>query len=79
MGIIMNYHTQMEAAKKGIITKEMESVAEKEYRSAEEIRELVAKGQIVHRGKSTHVWDVDIYAQDDERLIYNQLHRNIDK
>lgn len=26
------YHTQMEAARKGIITKEMEIVAEKEFR-----------------------------------------------
>lgn len=30
---------------------------------------VVAKGQIVHRGKSTHVWDVNIYAEDDGRLI----------
>ena len=41
------YKTQMEAAKKGIITKEMKIVAEKEYRTAEYIRELVAKGQVV--------------------------------
>ena len=40
------YRTQMEAARKGIVTKEMESVAKKEYRTAEEIRELVAKGQV---------------------------------
>ena len=40
------YKTQMEAARKGIITKEMEIVAKKEYRTAEEIRELVAKGQV---------------------------------
>ena len=43
------YKTQMEAAKKGIITKEMKIVAEKEYRTAEYIRELVAKGQVVIR------------------------------
>ena len=29
------YKTQMEAAKKGIITPEMETVAKKEYRTAE--------------------------------------------
>ena len=40
------YKTQMEAARKGIITKEMEAVAAKEYRTPEEIRELVAKGQV---------------------------------
>ena len=41
------YKTHTEAARKGIITKEMESVAAKEYRTPEEIRELVAKGQAV--------------------------------
>ena len=41
-----NYATQMEAARKGIITPQMEAVAKKEYRSPEEIRELVAKGQV---------------------------------
>ena len=39
-----NYTTQMDAAKRGIITPEMEAVAAKEYRIAEEIRDLVAKG-----------------------------------
>ena len=41
-----NYATQMEAARKGIITPQMEAVSKKEYRSPEEIRELVAKGQV---------------------------------
>lgn len=41
-----NYATQMDAAKKGIITKEMETVARKEYKTPEEIRELVAKGVV---------------------------------
>lgn len=40
----MNYKTQMEAAKKGIITKEMEVVAEKEGASAKIIREKTAAG-----------------------------------
>lgn len=40
------YKTQMEAAKKGIITPEMELVAKKEYTDPEKIRELVAIGQI---------------------------------
>ncbi len=40
------YKTQMEAAKKGIITPEMKLVAEKEYTESEKIRELVALGQI---------------------------------
>ena len=38
-----NYTTQMDAAKRGIITPEMKAVAEKEYRTAEEIRELEDK------------------------------------
>lgn len=41
-----NYKTQMEAAKLGIITPEMEIVAKKEYIPAEELRELVAKGEV---------------------------------
>ena len=32
------YSTQMEAARKGIITPEMKKVAEKEYRTEEEIK-----------------------------------------
>ncbi|MGN0614041.1 MAG: phosphomethylpyrimidine synthase ThiC [Porcipelethomonas sp.] len=41
-----NYKTQMEAAKKGIITPEMEAVAKKEYMETEKLRELVAKGEV---------------------------------
>lgn len=41
-----NYATQMDAAKKGIITKEMETVAKKEYKTPEEVRDLVAKGVV---------------------------------
>lgn len=40
------YKTQMEAAKKGITTPEMETVAKKENRTPEEIREGVEKGVI---------------------------------
>ena len=39
-----NYKTQMEAAKKGIITPEMEVVAKKEHMEPEKLREAVAKG-----------------------------------
>ena len=41
-----NYSTQMEAAKKGIITPEMLTVAKKEYISPEELCQLVAKGEV---------------------------------
>lgn len=42
-----NYTTQMDAARRGIITPEMKAVAAKEYRSEEFIRDLVARGQAV--------------------------------
>ena len=40
------YSTQMEAAKKGIITPEMKIVAEKENMDAEKLRALVATGEV---------------------------------
>ncbi len=40
------YKTQMEAAKKGIITPEMRTVAEKEYKTPEEIMRSVAAGEV---------------------------------
>ena len=43
----MNYTTQMDAAKKGIITKEMKIVAKKEHKSEEELMELIANGKVV--------------------------------
>lgn len=48
------YTTQMDAARKGIITPEMMQVALKEYRTSEEIRELVAKGQVVIPANVNH-------------------------
>ena len=39
-----NYTTQMDAAKKGIITNEMRIVAQKEHMDVELLRELVAQG-----------------------------------
>ncbi len=41
------YKTQMEAAKKGIITPEMDIVAKKEYDEPEKLRERIAKGEVV--------------------------------
>jgi len=49
-----NYMTQMEAAKKGIITPEMRTVAEKEYTAPEKIRDLVALGQIAIPANINH-------------------------
>ncbi|MGM9978412.1 MAG: phosphomethylpyrimidine synthase ThiC [Clostridium sp.] len=50
----MNYTTQMDAAKKGIITKEMETVAKKENRTPEYIRDLLAQGKIVIPANKNH-------------------------
>ncbi len=44
--IMREYATQMEAAKKGIITPEMKIVAQKEYVSEKALCELVAKGEV---------------------------------
>ena len=40
------YATQMEAARRGIVTPELRIVAEKERMSAEELLPLVASGQV---------------------------------
>ena len=50
----MEYSTQMDAAKKGIITKEMEIVAEKENRDVEYIRAKVAEGNIALAANKIH-------------------------
>ncbi len=49
-----DYKTQMEAAKKGIITPEMELVAKKEYWEPEKIREKVAVGEIAIPANCNH-------------------------
>jgi len=49
-----NYKTQMEAAKKGIVTKEMEIVANKEYMEPEKLRSLVACGQVAIPANINH-------------------------
>ena len=41
------YTTQMDAARRGIITPQMKIVAEKEHFDVEELRELIAKGQVI--------------------------------
>ena len=48
------YTTQMDAAKKGIITPEMNIVAKKEYRTPEEISKLVAEGRIAICANKLH-------------------------
>lgn len=50
----MNYKTQMEAAKKGIVTKEMKIVAEKERISEEKLMKLVAEGKVAIPANINH-------------------------
>lgn len=49
-----NYKTQMEAAKKGIITPEMETVADKENMDISRLMELVACGQVAIPANINH-------------------------
>ena len=51
---MQNYTPQMDAARKGIVTKEMEIVAQKEYRTTEEIRQLVAEGKVAIPANKHH-------------------------
>ena len=50
----MDYTTQMDAARKGIFTKELAAVAEKEGITQEELRELVAEGKAVIPANKVH-------------------------
>ena len=56
------YSTQMEAARKGIVTPEMKRVAEKERRDVEWLRDKIAQGRIVipanHNHTSIDPWGV---------------------
>ena len=49
-----NYFTQMEAARKGIVTEEMRRVAQKENRSMEELMPLIADGKMVIPANVNH-------------------------
>ena len=48
------YATQMEAARKGIITRELEIVAKKEQMTPEELLPLVASGKVVICANKNH-------------------------
>ena len=50
----MKYTTQMDAAKKGIITKEMEIVAAKEKMDVKALREKIARGVVVIPANKNH-------------------------
>ena len=50
----MDYTTQMDAAKKGIITPEMEIICAKENIDVELLRERIAKGTVVIPANKNH-------------------------
>lgn len=50
----MNYTTQMDAARKGIITPQMKIVAQKEYMEEEKLRQLVAEGKVAICANKNH-------------------------
>ena len=50
----MNYTTQMDAARKGIITEELKAVATYENYDINELLDLVAKGQVVIPANKNH-------------------------
>lgn len=50
----MSYTTQMDAARQGIVTPEMEIVAAKENMGVEKLRELIAKGQVIIPANRNH-------------------------
>ena len=62
------YTTQMDAARKGIITKELKIVAEKEHMQEEELRKLVAESENIvfygGAGVSTESGSPDCRSQD---------------
>lgn len=49
-----NYATQMEAARKGIVTEQLKTVAQKERMTAEELLPLVAEGKVVICANRNH-------------------------
>lgn len=50
----MSFATQMEAARRGLVTAQMRAVAEKERRSPEEIRRWVAEGKVAIPANRAH-------------------------
>ena len=50
----MNYTTQMDAARKGILTKELMAVAGQEQWEPEKLRELVAEGKVAVPANKNH-------------------------
>lgn len=58
-----NYATQMEAARKGIVTAQLEKVAAKEHMTVEELLPLVAEGKAVNCGITRKTSEGAVAAQ----------------
>ena len=63
----MEYSTQMEAAKKGIVTEQMCEVARKEYLEPEQLRELLSRSGLPLYGTALRQDTVDVRAVDYSR------------
>ena len=50
----MNYTTQMDAARKGIVTDQMKIVAEKEHISVEQLMAWMAEGRVIIPANKRH-------------------------
>lgn len=50
----MNYTTQMDAARKNVITEEMKAVSEKEHMDIQKLKNLIAEGKIVIPANKNH-------------------------
>ena len=49
-----NYTTQMDAARKGILTPEIKTVAEKEHMDTDKLMKLVAEGKVAICANKNH-------------------------
>ena len=72
------YTTQMDAARKGIITPELTKVAEKEHMREDELLPLVAEGKVVIPAKITHLSESRrnrVHASDEDQRQSRHLQR----
>ena len=54
-----NYTTQMDAARKGILTPEIKTVAEKEHMDEDKLMKLVAEGKVAICANKNHTCHQD--------------------
>ena len=65
----MEYATQMDAARKGIYTKELLAVAEDEKIDKDELIKLVAKGQVIIPANKTILSIAEINSEYDSIIL----------